>query len=132
MERKRLIEDRFVYGGYNANPDRTFNDLYVLSLPGFVWSKGPSTPDLRSFHSCNVVGKRQMLVIGGVDYSLGYPGDWQETDPNAQGLSILDLTSLSWVDQYDAEAEPYQSSQEVEDWYSNAYVLSMPLCLNVY
>jgi len=42
-------------------------DAYVLSLPGFFWKRLPdSTAGGRAGHSCAAVGKRQVLVVGGI------------------------------------------------------------------
>jgi len=86
----------------------------VLSLPGFVWSKIPSSDggDRRN-HDCVVVGKRQMLSIGGSNDNAG----WAEVDPFPQGLGILDLTALTWGNDYDADAKTYESPKVVQDWY---------------
>jgi hypothetical protein len=74
-------------------------------------------------HTCAGIGKRQMIVVGGVPF---YTGEWTGEDPPAdlsvQGLGILDLPSLSWSDQYDSEASAYNSPEVVMNWYSNGYV----------
>lgn len=93
-----------------------YSDAYVLSLPGFVWSKIPSSDggDRRN-HQCVVVGKRQMLSIGGTNDAAGFTG----VDPFPQGLGILDLTALTWGNSYDAEADKYESPKVVQDWYDD-------------
>ena len=90
-------------------------DMYVLSLPGFVWFKINSTSAARSSHQCIVANNRQMIVVGGFGANPNYnvPDDW------AQGLGVFDLTSLSWKRSYDADAEPYKPAQAIADWYKN-------------
>lgn len=95
-------------------------------MPGFniFKSENPGTP--RSYPACVTVGgggaatawsDRQMLVVGGVDGGLPYP-DWAEDpDPLLQGLGIFDMTAMQWVDAYDPDAAPYDSPDEVQDWY---------------
>lgn len=64
-------------GGWDAFQGVCYDDMYILSVPGFHWFKAPTiSGGPRAFHTCNVVGKRQMLVVGGVNYNLGVPGDW--------------------------------------------------------
>ena len=74
------------------------------------------------------MGGSQILTIGGRD---GNPDQvygshvsvtestYNTPDPNAQGLAIYDLTNLTWLDQYTAEAPPYEQSDLVEQFYSN-------------
>jgi hypothetical protein len=74
-------------------------------------------------HACAGIGKRQMIVVGGVHtYTGEWTGEDPPADPWAQGLGILDLPSLSWSDQYGSEASPYNSLEVVMNWYSNGYV----------
>jgi len=58
----------FVFGGvFDFNE---LQDAYVLSLPGFIWKQLPnSAAEPRKDHSCAVMGKRQVLTIGGIGYA---------------------------------------------------------------
>lgn len=110
----------FLYGGLMA--DNTVSDeVFVLSLPGFIFSKadnpGAATP--RADHSCIAVGsgKRQMLSIGGTDASKGYPAEFADPDPWAQGLGILDMTALRWTDGYSNDAGAYDTPEVVKQFY---------------
>jgi hypothetical protein len=70
-----LTQCRFLFGGSNGwqfNTDGTNNDdfkyVYILTLPSFRWIKvtgAPSEP--RGSHHCQIIGGRQMLVVGGYD-----------------------------------------------------------------
>lgn len=123
----------FVYGG-RANLDHfyrelsdeqkqadiAFDSVFVLSLPGFVWFKAdyPSTHP-RYLHTCNVIGNRQMVSIGGKN-----PQDWAgriTRDPLPQGLGIFDLTEMKWTDGFDPTAAPYKTPDVVKNWYNNKY-----------
>ncbi|KAK3949887.1 hypothetical protein QBC32DRAFT_399921 [Pseudoneurospora amorphoporcata] len=111
----------FVYGGASVSYDTAFDDLYVLSLPGFHWFRAEDnrSDSQRASGTCVVVGKRQMLTIGGVDYGKGDIKYWKDQDPLPQGLGIFDMTAMSWVrnGSYNADAETYQAPQVVRNWY---------------
>ncbi|TDZ26010.1 Kelch repeat-containing protein [Colletotrichum orbiculare MAFF 240422] len=108
----------FLYGGMNSQTSTTSDEVYVLSLPGFVFFKanGPSTK--RADQACVVVGQRQMLSVGGTDGFLGYPNSLTDPDPWASGLGVFDLTQMKWVDGYNAHAEAYESPEVVRQWYN--------------
>ncbi|KAB2574686.1 hypothetical protein DBV05_g6600 [Lasiodiplodia theobromae] len=109
----------FVSGGWDAFQETCYEDMYILSLPGFHWFKAPNVSGgPRAFHTCNVIGNRQMVIIGGVNYKLGIPGDWKDPDPWSQGIGIFDMTKLSWSSGYDADAAAYESPDRVKSWYS--------------
>ena len=92
--------------------------VYVLSLPAFRWFKADHPAQYPRFrHSCNIVGNRQMLSIGGQDPTNQYNNTFT-ADPFLQGLGIFDLTAMQWSDQYNADAEPYESSAVVKAWYA--------------
>ncbi|KAK3338697.1 hypothetical protein B0H65DRAFT_560129 [Neurospora tetraspora] len=126
----------FVYGGSTQSYDSSLDDLYVLSLPGFQWFRADDRSDTpRARGACVVVGKRQMLAIGGVDFSKGPPNSkyWQDQDPLPQGLGLFDMTAMRWVrnGSYDADAEAYQSPQVVQDWYRAGNLPAVPWSSNV-
>ncbi|KAK3385929.1 hypothetical protein B0H63DRAFT_394993 [Podospora didyma] len=104
----------FVYGGENQRDLFYYDDGYILSLPGFVWTKVPqSTAGPRGYHSCLSIGNRQVLSIGGVN------GSWIDKDPAPQGLQLFDMTSLAWKDTYDANAASYEAPEVIKKLYSN-------------
>lgn len=107
-----------MYGGndFRDNAEMVKSDLYVLSLPGFVWFRANTTSEPRSSHACIVANNRQMIVVGGTGAggaNFTIPDVW------SQGLGVLDLPSLSWKHQYDADAGDYEPPQAVADWYAN-------------
>ncbi|KAK7518779.1 hypothetical protein IWZ03DRAFT_413746 [Phyllosticta citriasiana] len=109
----------FVYGGWDGSLGLAYDDIYILSLPGFRWFKisSSTTGTPRSFHTCNRVAS-QMVVVGGVDYSLGVPEDWQDPDPWDNGLGVFDLNNLVWQSSYNASAAAYDTPQVVKEWYN--------------
>lgn len=89
-----------------------FDDVSILSLPGFVWkSANARAKDWtgRAFMSCVRAGNRQMIVVGGDS------GRAKDTFP--KGLGVFDMTDLTWKDSYDAGAAEYDSPQVIKSWY---------------
>lgn len=108
-----------MYGGNDfrdGKDNMVKSDLYVLSLPGFVWFRANTTSEPRSSHAC-IVNNRQMIVVGGTGAGAG--NNYTVPDVWSQGLGVLDLPSLSWKHQYDADAGQYEPPQAVTDWYKN-------------
>ena len=131
VESPRGGHEVFVFGG--ANPqDRTddaYDDVYVLTLPGFQWFKVDDTfGGPRSSHSCVVAGQRQMISIGGTSSNnFNNRGTtWDEPDKFGQGIGIFDMTALTWSTkgEYDAYAKKYASPDVVNEWYQTTGDLS--------
>lgn len=118
----------FIFGGA-VNPafdwaspdDEGYKDVYLLSLPAFRWFKANATVDVRrASHTCSVIGKRQMISIGGrLPSSRRALG--KEPDPWNSGIGIFDMTLLRWQDHYDAAAEKYDSPDPVKQYYTTSY-----------
>ena len=104
----------FLYGGVASDPNQTVvpggqGVVYVLTLPAFHWLRTEETPIYRrSFHSCNVVGNRQMVSVGG-EVSMAVGANVMIPDPWPQGLGIFDMSAMEWKDMYDPKAEAYIS-----------------------
>ncbi|KAF9775284.1 hypothetical protein IL306_006652 [Fusarium sp. DS 682] len=109
----------FIYGGWNMWNDKTksFGDVWVLTLPAFKWFKADTDAPQRGMHGCALVGKRQMISVGGIKW--GKDEGWRDKDPWTQGIGILDLPSLTWSSEYDADAEDYESPKVVKEWYQS-------------
>ncbi|KAK7966083.1 Kelch repeat-containing protein [Apiospora aurea] len=118
----------FIYGGM-TDQGKSVDEIHVLSLPGFVFFKSPSSGTPRNDHACALVGplnnetgrnqaKRQMLSVGGSHGGLGFPKSELYPDPWKQGLGVFDLTDMVWKSQYDADARPYDTPKMIQDWYA--------------
>ncbi|KXH67295.1 kelch repeat protein [Colletotrichum salicis] len=101
----------FLYGGLSSvtdfnKIDSVSGDVYVLSLPGFVFFKAAGSSIPRADHACVVVagGGRHLLSIGGVDWSVGFPKYLTDPDPWELGLGIFDMTEMRWSGWYDSQA----------------------------
>ncbi|KAK3988969.1 hypothetical protein QBC44DRAFT_242675, partial [Cladorrhinum sp. PSN332] len=107
--------DIFIFGGGNERDKITYDDAYVLSLPGFVWHKLPNSPaGTRLQHACVAVGGRQVLVVGGTTGS-----GMKIPDPAPQGLHLFDMASWSWRYGFEANDGGYESGKAIRDWYGN-------------
>ena len=94
------------------------DEVYVLTLPAFVWFKANYTSvDPRIYHTCHVVGN-QMLSIGGLNPSLvDFPVAMNDTDPFWEGIKVFDMTALDWTNYYNANSAPYIPSRAISDYY---------------
>ena len=117
----------FFYGGSvipagtAATTDQQSNidlaEVSILSLPSFSWHKTSLSPtESRAKHSCNLAGKRQMIVVGGTTANVG--NNNLPKDPWNQGLGVFDLTDLTWKDSYDPSADTYQTPNIVKQYIS--------------
>ncbi|KAI1122143.1 hypothetical protein F5Y10DRAFT_81448 [Nemania abortiva] len=118
----------FLYGGVSDQLRDTSPEVYVLSLPGFVFFKGPEDAPPRSDHQCAIVGEgqRQMLSMGGVDDENRTFTAPTTADPWTYGIGILDMTELKWTDSYDPDAPAYDSPAIVKAWYDGGNLESVP------
>ncbi|KAK1971557.1 kelch repeat protein [Colletotrichum sublineola] len=119
----------FVFGGSNIANKQTYDEVHVLSLPGFFWKKAdyaPSSP--RDCMSCIVAGQRQMVTFGGIDRMRWgeVPADFfRDPDPFPQGVGVFDLTDLKWKDEYNADAPRYDSPEAIKTWYNDGNLASV-------
>ena len=116
--------------GYEPNSGQEaaqaiYNAVYVLSIPGFVWFKVNDTSARpRTGHTCERIGNRSMISIGGLDPTIGWHDSsssttpWNQTDPWNQTLNVFDMTELSWTGSYDPQDPPYEVPQAVRSWYA--------------
>ncbi|VUC22620.1 unnamed protein product [Clonostachys rosea] len=114
---KNNTYDIFVYGGRTRSEDTSaYGDIWVLSLPGFVWTtvtnSNKGAP--RWGHQCAVAGKSQMITMGGV--SARKANTWKD-DPWKEGLGVYDMVDLSWRSNYSASAGDYDTPQAFKAWY---------------
>ncbi|KAJ8114875.1 hypothetical protein ONZ43_g4798 [Nemania bipapillata] len=94
----------YLYGGWDPIKQREFDDIWVLSIPSFTWTRVFDGKSPRWGHTCHVVGQRQMITVGGTNNN-NYPTncDWEY-----MGVAILDLTDIAWGSIFDRNKPPYQ------------------------
>ncbi|TVY82131.1 Kelch repeat-containing protein [Lachnellula suecica] len=93
----------YIYGG-KSSPTSLFDDIYTLSLPSFIWTNvyNATIPIPRYGHTCHLVGRRQMLTVGGSGSTEFKSCDWE-----TKGVAVYDLTTLTWGSEYDFDALDY-------------------------
>lgn len=92
----------YYYGGYDGlhptDPSYFKDDVWILSLPTFVWEKVASGRQGygRAGHKCVMPYPDQMMVIG------GYPA-LEGTTPCLNGsiIELFNVSSAEWLDRYD-------------------------------
>ena len=115
-----------MYGGYNGQESTVggvySGDVYVLSVPGFVWIKVFNSTALlsgRIGHNCIKVLPDQMFVIG------GRPG----SGPLCLNDGIIknfNLNKLQFVDSYDpAQYSKYQVPSIISNVIGGKYVYAI-------
>ena len=95
-----------MYGGrgLNGTANVFFDEIWVLSIPSFTWTKIYQGTSPRYGHTCHRVGTRTMLTVGGAE-NIKYnqtPCDWE-----TKGVGVFDMTDLEWGSVYDANAPNY-------------------------
>lgn len=125
----------FIYGGHVASASGEtqasdtaaqrhrnieLDEVFVLSLPGFVWMKANYTAaNPRISHTCNIAGNRQMVVTGGLNPASRNTSElYSSRDIWTQGIGVFDLTTMQWKNTYDADAKPYVTPNAVKSWYA--------------
>jgi hypothetical protein len=112
----------FMYGGqygsgpFGSNNQFVSDEVYVLSLPTFQWSKANYTPaDNRILHTCHALG-RQMLSIGGLDPSASsFEDAIKDSDNFTQGIKVFDMTEMQWTNKWDANVPEYQTPAAIKN-----------------
>ena len=123
----------FVYSGFGGNLGTQavpFDTINILTLPAFHWINVPYNPaNPIHGHTCHSVGGSQILVVGGSDanpkvvdgaYDKIAKSVMGSPDPNKQGLSVFNMSSLSWQDHYSASPPAYGQSDPIKQYYAQA------------
>ncbi|KAK5624900.1 hypothetical protein RRF57_000616 [Xylaria bambusicola] len=89
----------YYYGGYDGlDATENFNDdVWILSLPSFIWTKIPGTADhARAGHQCLTPYPDQMVSIGGFRPMSGYSVKCLDSI-----IEVFNLTEGKWLSSYD-------------------------------
>lgn len=100
-----------------------YDDVYVLSLPSFTWTKVYSGNNPKFGHTCHTAGMRQMMTVGGSLDANMYAVETTGQIPNLAtlkcdqhgGVALFDLSNLTWGSFFDAYAPAYQVPKKVVD-----------------
>lgn len=103
----------YLYSGQGPN-NLVYDDIYVLSIPSFTWTKVFNGSSPRFGQTCHKVGN-QMITVGGkdkVDLAQQLPCDWEEA-----GIGILNMSDLQWGSQFLPEDQtgPYSVPGKVQE-----------------
>jgi hypothetical protein len=119
---RRLISGETQASDTNAQwlRNRELDQVFVLSLPGFVWMKSNYTAaNPRISHACNIAGNRQMIVSGGLNPASANKSElYSSRDIWTKGIGVFDITTMQWKDNYDANAKPCTTPNAVRSWYA--------------
>ncbi|KAK3403159.1 hypothetical protein B0T20DRAFT_18097 [Sordaria brevicollis] len=113
------------WGRHLGSSSVIYDDAYVLTLPGFHWTKASYTArNPRHSLSCNGVGGGQIIIIGGVDTTREgpitmYHGVFTTSDPFSQGIAVFDLATLKITDTYKANRTSYTPNSAIQEWYND-------------
>lgn len=113
-----------IYGGYLLG-QRSYSDVFVLSMPSFTWVRinDNGNPDRnlgekragRRFHTCELYGDRQMLVLGG-DITLTNDISANNVSCNSSyaAIAALDTTTFTWQKQFNPKPAAYGVSDQLQ------------------
>ena len=102
----------YMFGGWDpTQQNRWYDDVYVLSLPSFIWVKMYYAESPRYGHTCHLVG-RQMITTGGRNIRRNITDycDWE-----LHGIAVLDLPTMTWGSVFNATSGTYEVSSSVVD-----------------
>ncbi|KFY26049.1 hypothetical protein V493_04293 [Pseudogymnoascus sp. VKM F-4281 (FW-2241)] len=123
----------FMYGGTSGTKSTSNADemskVFILSLPSFHWIEVPEPADSwRTAHTCQTIApasigkhnRRQMISIGGKhDPTPDGVSASKTQDTWTSGMKIFDLTTLTWGNEYLADAKAYERSDIVNTYYND-------------
>lgn len=98
-----------------------YDDVYVLSLPSFTWTKVYTGNSSRFGHTCHYATARHMMRIGGSrdadTYAIETTGklpdlDTLKCDPQG-GVALFDMSDCTWGSLYDTNALAYEIPTKV-------------------
>lgn len=95
----------YVISGNNQASNIFYDDVYILSLPSFTWTKVYGEGYwFRYGHTCHRASNRQLVTVGGA-MSWGF---YSSCDPETHGIAVYDMTQLTWNDNYTVYDEAYE------------------------
>ena len=103
----------YLYSGIGED-SAVYDDVYILSIPSFIWTKVNNGTSPRFGHTCHVVGNQMITVGGRATAELGqdFPCDWER-----RGVGILDMSNVQWgsVFKPETQASTYFVPKAVQD-----------------
>lgn len=84
-----------VFGG-DTQGTKASNDIYVLDVTTWQWTRGPDAPDARASAACGASSSSDMFVAWGGYYIHQY----LDITPILSTLAVYNLKSNTWVDRF--------------------------------
>lgn len=100
----------YMYGGsIDDTEDGAYNNMWILSLPSFKWIRvynvaenNSDIPGARTSHTCQMIGRRQMVVIGGARSAAAH------RLCDTKSVFVFDMSALRWKSEYDPSEPAYE------------------------
>jgi hypothetical protein len=94
------------------SPTKGYDDVWVLSLPQFIWTQVFSDVRINYGSTCHLVGSKQMLILGGID------GIKACTDTPV--VALYDMANLKWLRGFSREDYDFGVPKQVWEWFSGS------------
>ena len=105
-----LVSHCSSYMSSGRSSSEVHDDIWVLSLPQFQWTQvfAGTRPNYGS--TCHLVGKKQMLVLGGIDEV--HPTVCEESPY----VALFEMTNLKWLRSYVKEDHEFRVPKAIYEW----------------
>lgn len=112
----------FMYGGGQNNRFGGYDEVWILSLPSFVWVKAYEGSNGTVGASCHLYKQRQMLITGG-----------RRSDNRDCHVfwKIYDITDGAWKDEFNPALEGFQVPDVLMAEIGGGYVLLLNFPVDV-
>lgn len=88
-----------LFGG-DANADVTLNDIYVLDVTTWQWTRGPDSSNTRSAAACGASTSSDMFVAWGGYYRNSSMNFFNTSSNSPSMVTVYNLKSNTWVDRF--------------------------------
>ena len=110
----------YIYGGLSATESMGSANIFILTLPAFHWvlvypSANASDLGIRRTyqHRCQKVHEKHMVAYRG--YNTNYTCDSDKASGKFQGMTIYDMSLLTWTTKVTLEDQKYLVPQALYD-----------------
>ena len=93
------MNHRCMYGGRDAG-NQNFDEIWILSLPSFTWTRVWNGTSPRFAHTCHLAGSRTLFSVDGVasaTHMQGLPDTYfTPCDHEIRGLGLVDISTVDF------------------------------------
>jgi hypothetical protein len=93
------------YTSAGRSATSAYDDVWILSLPQFRWTQVFTGARPNYGATCHLVGKKQILVLGGIDQDMVCQG--------SPYLATFDMTNLKWLGGFVKEDKKFRVPKAV-------------------